>query len=195
MHTTFEELLAPLNSFIEAQGTQIDQDSGSRKLFFADFTNKIIYAFVMKLPSLRQLVTELSSSEVCQKLGLKATPFSTLKDGFTRFSSNEFEKLFHHILKNASWLRIEAFDELGIFRLVDGSVFPTLRSMDWAVFRKTKKAVRLHLSFDLNSMIPVDFIGLKANSSERNFLISILEKGVTYIADRGYFSFADEGMF
>lgn len=189
MHTTFEELLAPLNSFIEEQGNQIDQNSGSRKLFFADFTAKIIFAFVMKLPSLRQLVTELSTSEVCQKLGLKETPFSTLKDGFTRFSSQDFEKLFHHILKNASWLRIEAFDELGIFRLVDGSVFPTLRSMDWATFRKTKKAIRLHLSFDLNSMIPVDFIGLKANSSERDFLLSILEKGVTYIADRGYFSF------
>ncbi|MEM0993736.1 MAG: IS4 family transposase [Bacteroidota bacterium] len=189
MHTTFEELLAPLNSFTEEQGNQIDQKSGSRKLFFADFTNKIIFAFVMKVPSLRQLVTELSSSEICQKLGLEQSPFSTLKDGFTRFSSQEFEQLFHHILKNASWLRIKAFDELGIFRLVDGSVFPTLCSMDWAAFRKTKKAIRLHLSFDLNSMIPVDFIGLKANSSERHFLLSILEKGVTYIADRGYFSF------
>ncbi len=39
-------------------------------------------------------------------------------------------------------------------------------------------------------MLPVEFMGLKANSSERNFLISILQSGITYIADRGYFSFA-----
>lgn len=189
MHTTFEELLAPLNSFFEEQSNKIDGETTSKKLFFTDFTKKIIFAFVMKIPSLRQLTTELSTNESCQELGLKETPFSTLKDGFSRFSYKYFEQLFRHILKNASWLRIEAFDELGIFRLVDGSVFPTLRSMDWAVFRKTKKAVRMHLSFDLNRMIPVDFIGLKANSSERKFLLSIVEKGITYIADRGYFSF------
>ncbi len=190
MHTTFEELLAPLKKYLEEQGTQIDKQTGSRKLFFADFTLKLIYAFVMGIPTLRQLITDLQTSQVSESLGLKHTPFSTMKDGFTRFDSEFFEKLYQHVLRNCDWLRIEAFDELGIFQLVDGSIFPTLRSMDWAAYRKTKKAIRLHLSFELNRMLPVEFIGLKANSSERKFLLSILQTGVTYIADRGYFSFA-----
>lgn len=189
MHTTFEELLAPLNSFSEEQIKEIDEQSDSRELFFLDFTKKMLFALVMNIPSLRQLITDLSTNEACEKLGLRQTPYSTFRDGFSRFSAAHFAKLFQHILQSASWLRIDAMDELGIFRLVDGSVFPTLRSMDWAVYKKTKKAIRLHLSFDLNRMIPVDFIGLSANSSERKFLLSILEKGVTYIADRGYFSF------
>ncbi len=59
-----------------------------------------------------------------------------------------------------------------------------------ATYKKSKKAIRLHLSFELNRMLPVDFIGLKANFSERTFLLSIVQRGITYIADRGYFSFA-----
>jgi transposase len=62
--------------------------------------------------------------------------------------------------------------------------------MDWAVYKKTKKAIRLHLSFELNRMIPIDFTGLKANSSERSFLANILEQEITYITDREYFNFA-----
>jgi len=189
MHTTFEEILAPLKKYLEEQGTQIDKQTGSRSLFFADFTKNLIYAFLMSIPTLRQLITELQTNENCKLLGLQATPFSTMKDGFSRFPAKFFEKLYQHVLQNCKWLRIEAFDEIGIIELVDGSIFPTLSSMQWAEYKKTKKAVRLHLSFELNRMLAVEFMGLKANSSERNFLISILKQGVTYIADRGYFSF------
>lgn len=189
MHTTFEEILAPLKNILEEQGKQIDKQSDSRKLFFADFTKKLIYAFVMGIPTLRQLVTELDTNKDCQALDLETTPFSTLKDGFTRFPQKFFLRLYQHVLQNSHWIRIPAFDELGIFQLVDGSIFPTLRSMEWADYKKTKKAIRLHLSFELNRMLPIDFVGLKANASERCFLLSILQEGITYIADRGYFSF------
>lgn len=189
MHTTFEELLSPLNSFSEEQIKEIDEQSDSKELFFFDFTKKMLFAFVMNVSSLRQLITDLKTSEVCKQLGLSPTPYSTFRDGFTRFDAEYFAKLFQHIVRQTPWLKIDSLDELGVFRLVDGSVFPTLRSMDWAVYKKTKKAVRLHLSFDLNRMIPIDYIGLSANSSERKFLLNILEKGITYIADRGYFSF------
>jgi len=62
--------------------------------------------------------------------------------------------------------------------------------MCWAEYKKTKRAIRLHVEFSLNQMIPLEFIGQKANSSERQFLLGIVTKGVTYVADRGYFSFA-----
>ena len=38
-------------------------------------------------------------------------------------------------------------------------------------------------------MIPTEFLIGSGNSSERAFLESVLEAGVTYIADRGYGSF------
>ena len=39
-------------------------------------------------------------------------------------------------------------------------------------------------------MIPVEFWIGKGNSSERSFMESVIESGITYIADRGYGSFA-----
>ena len=69
MHTTFEELLAPLNSFSEEQIKEIDEQSDSRELFFLDFTKKMLFALVMNIPSLRQLITDLSTNEACEKLG------------------------------------------------------------------------------------------------------------------------------
>ena len=38
-------------------------------------------------------------------------------------------------------------------------------------------------------MIPVQFICTEGNGSEKKMLQEILEKGVTYIADRGYIAF------
>lgn len=43
--------------------------------------------------------------------------------------------------------------------------------------------------FELNRMIATEFWVGSGNSSERKFLESVLEKGITYIAERGYFSF------
>ena len=39
-------------------------------------------------------------------------------------------------------------------------------------------------------MIPTEFWVGKGNSNERSFLEKVLKAGITYIADRGYFSFA-----
>jgi len=61
--------------------------------------------------------------------------------------------------------------------------------MEWAVYSSQCQALKLHLAYELNRMIPVQFISTAANDSERNALIALLEAGVTYITDRGYLAF------
>jgi len=186
---TFEKLTAPLNAFLKGKDTQIDEESDSRTLFFSDFVLKLVYSVVMQISSLRLLISEFQTSPTASALGFSATAYSTFRDGFSRFAPCYFKKAFLHVLSSYNWMRLEFIDEMGLIKLVDGSLFPTLRSMDWADYKKTKKSIRLHLEFDLNRMIPTEFIAEKANSSERTFLASILRKGMTYVADRGYFSF------
>ena len=186
---TFEKLTAPLNSFFTEQGNQIDQESRSKSLFFSDFTLKMIYAIVMQVGSLRMLITELDTSQNSIKLNFKPSAYSTFRDGFNRFAVKHFRQMFFYVLKSYDWMRLAAIDEAGIIKLVDGSLFPTLTSMCWATYKKSKNALRLHLEMDLNTMIPTEFLVQKANSSERSFLLSILKESYTYIADRGYFSF------
>jgi hypothetical protein len=78
---------------------------------------------------------------------------------------------------------------LGVFYCIDGSLFPTLCSMQWAEYRSTCQALKLHLCFELNRMIAVDFLVGTGKSSERDALRQMLTSGVTYIADRGYVCF------
>jgi len=188
--TFFTMLLQPTEPVIGAVSAIIDQESNSQKLFFADFVRKLIFGYVYQVSSLRNLALELKTNRVCWEVGLFFTPFSTLKDGFARFESRHFKQLFEAVLERTKLSQVPFLDEAGIFRVIDGSLFPTLRQMSWTSYRKRKNAFKLHLSFDLNRMIPVEFWIGKGNSSERSFMESVIESGITYIADRGYGSFA-----
>jgi hypothetical protein len=167
----------------------IDHESLSQKLFFADFVRKLLFVYIEQVGSLRSLPLELKTNAKCRELGLFYTPFSTLKDGFSRFDSKHFKQLFETALGSLDLKRIKGLDEIGLFQVIDGSVFPTLIQMSWSEYRKAKNAFKLHLSFELNRLIPTEFLIGSGKSSERAFLEKILEAGVTYIADRGYASF------
>ena len=71
----------------------------------------------------------------------------------------------------------------------------------WTEFRKNSRALKLHLNFELNRMIPTCFLVTKGKADERHSLSKMIEKAVTYIADRGYISFdffktiLDRGVF
>lgn len=185
----FNILLQPIEAIIASLSPIIDQESLSQKLFFADFVRKLLFGYIEQVSSLRSLPLMLQTNEKCRQLGLFPTPFSTLKDGFSRFASKSFQQLFETALASISLKNIKCLDELGLFRVIDGSLFPILIQMSWTEYRKRKNAFKLHLCFELNRMIPTEFLIGSGNSSERAFLESVLEAGVTYIADRGYGSF------
>ena len=61
--------------------------------------------------------------------------------------------------------------------------------MEWAKYTSQCQALKMHLAYELNRMIPVQFISSEANYSERKVFMELLEAGVTYITDRGYLAF------
>ena len=61
--------------------------------------------------------------------------------------------------------------------------------MEWAQYTSKCRALKMHLAYELNRMIPVQFMSSEANYSERKVLMELLEAGVTYITDRGYLAF------
>jgi len=189
MENTFSVLIKPLLEYCEKNGEAIDKASGSRTFKFQHFVLTTVFAYLMQVSSLRKLTNKLELSDTAKSLSLKAFAWTTIRDGFTRFSCNFFVDMYRSVLQHTSIVKLDSIDELGLISLVDGSIFPTISNMCWAEYKKTKQAIRLHVEFSLNQMIPLEFIGQKANSSERQFLLSIVKKGVTYIADRGYFSF------
>ena len=182
-------LLRPIEAVIASISPIIDRKALSQKLFFADFVRKLLFAYLEQVSSLRSSAVELQTNQKCPASGLADTPFSTLKNGFSRFSSETCRSLFETVLSELELKRIKGLDEIGLFRVIDGSLFPTLMQMSWSAYRKRKNAFKLHLNFELNRMIPTEFLIGSGKSSEREFLLKVLEAGVTYIADRGYASF------
>jgi Transposase DDE domain len=189
MQILFLQLLTPLSKFLKQESERIDSQSGSRTFSYEDFVKNLIYGMSIKTESFRKLVLDLSSNDNIEKIGLKPVAFSTFKDGFSRFNYLYINKLYTYLLSQIEFQQIPDLKNLGLFKLVDGSLFPTLCSVDWASYKKHKKAIRLHLSFCLNTQSPSEFLIAKGNSCERSFLKSIVEFAHTYIADRGYFSF------
>lgn len=100
-----------------------------------------------------------------------------------------FRKLFANLLTSCNFLGIPEIAHLGKILLVDGSLFPAISTMKWAKYKKGANAIKMQLVYELNRMIPVQFLSTEGNYSERQFLLDIIEKGVTYICDRGYISF------
>lgn len=185
----FTLLLQPLANILATTSTKIDKESLSKKLFFNDFVNKLLFGIIYQCDSLRNLSLELSSNEICKDLGLSPTPFSTLKDGFSRFDSRHFKVIFEEVLTHLPIYKVPFLSEWGIFSVIDGSLFPTLLQMDWTKYKTKSNAFKMHMSFELNRMIPTEFLIKSGNSCERTNMITMLRSGVTYIADRGYFSF------
>ena len=138
--TVFALLLKPLEEIFSSISTKIDQESGSKKLFFKDFTEKLFFGVIYGVNSLRNLSLELKTNELCSHLGFGYTPFSTLKDGFSRFDSCHFRTLYDAVLSKTKLFNVPNLEGLGLFQVIDGSLFPTLIQMNWTKYRENKNA-------------------------------------------------------
>lgn len=184
--TTFDELLRPLETTLET--IENSRSIHHREvLSFTAFVRLLIYYFVKAPQSGRQLLTDTLSA--VSSLGLALVKRSTFFDAFDRFPVEWFIMLLTTVLTAVIWKAIPELDALGKLYCVDGSLFPALASMLWAEYKTNHAALRLHLCFELNRMLPVQFIVDAGNSNEKDALRQMLEAGVTYIADRGYVCF------
>ena len=185
-YTTFDELINPLNNQIET--IEANRKVHHREtLGFRAFVRLLVYYFVTPSESGRQLLTDVLSA--APELVLTSVKRSTFFDAFKRFPVVWFQQLLGTVLAATQWVSIPELDALGKLYCIDGSIFPALANMVWATYNKNCQAVKLHLCFELNRMVAVEFLLEAGNSSERDALRQMLTAGVTYIADRGYVCF------
>jgi hypothetical protein len=187
--TVFARITAPLQTLLKKEADQLHGDSLLYKLSLYFFTMNLVYAIINKIASISLLVTDIKTSPDAQKLGLVDASKSMYSEAFGRYDPKLFRRIFLALLEQLDFSDIPEIKSLGRFILVDGSIFPALRTMAWAAYTSTGNALKMHLAFELNRMIPVQFISTDANSNEKAALLAMLGAGVTYIADRGYVSF------
>lgn len=185
----FFKILSPLKSCIEDAKKNIKGDEETYKLSLSPFTINLLFGIINRIKSIGLLVTEIKTSPIAQQLDLVIASKSMYNEAFGRYNSQIFRTMFYKLLTSLKFMGIPEINNLGHFLLVDGSLFPAFINMEWANYKKQAKAIKLHLSFDLNHMIPVEFLISEGNYSEKKFLSSIIKEGSTYICDRGYIGF------
>lgn len=143
----------------------------------------------MGIGSVCLLITHIRTSANTKNESMREASESMYSEAFGRYDVSIYRRIFHALLNKLSFPEIPEIRSLGTICLSDGSVFPAVISMTWASYRKISDAVRLHLLFGLNRMIPVRFVSTTANTSEKGILRQIAEAGITYVCDRGYVCF------
>ena len=182
----FQALQEPLLAALQAMETQ---PVANEKLAWVPFVNIVVYYFVSGIQSGRLLITHLPHA--CSSLGLPTDlKKSTFFEAFRRFSPTQARQLFYSLLSSLAFFPVPEMSALGILCAVDGSHWPAFHSMTWATVGKNKPTVLFHLAFGLNQMIPVSVLMTESNSSERSAFRKMIQAGVTYVADRGYFAFS-----
>ena len=187
--TVFNTILDPLLLLLRAQCAQRKDDATRYTLSLAPFVINLVFGVLNNIRSISLLVTEIGTSTVARELGLTKASKSMYSEAFVRYRATIFRRLFHCLLEQLNFLGIPELQLLGRLVCVDGSIIPAIKTMSWATYKKSTNALKVHVAFELNRMIPVQIISTDANTSERKILAQFLEAGVTYIADRGYISF------
>ena len=187
--TVFEQLIEPVDKILREQDAGLPRHH-NQKLSYYDFSRLLLYFFISTPGSLKLfIVTQLNRGLLPAALHLHPVPYTTFLEGFERFPVYLFRDIFQHLLSTLPLKQIPELAALGTLYCIDGSLFPVINSMIWAEYTSKHRALKLHLCFELNRMIPVEFLVTAANGSERKALVEMLTSGVTYIADRGYMSF------
>jgi hypothetical protein len=171
-------------------------DAGVRTLDCADLFRVMAFAQLTWRESLRDIEVCLTSNQSkLFHMGLKAPPArSTLADAL-----NQRDWRIYHALAQRLIVRARALYAQDSVLELDASVYALdattidlcLSLFEWAPFRSTKAAVKLHTLLDLRGAIPA-FIHISDGKLHDVNVLDILpvEAGAFYVMDRGYVDFA-----
>jgi hypothetical protein len=172
-------------------------DAGVRTLSCADLFRVMTFAQLTWRESLRDIEACLAAHQTkLFHMGLKAAPArSTLADALERRDWRIYHALAQRLIVRARALYAQEPSVLeldaSVYALDSTTIDLCLSLFDWAPFRSTKAAVKLHTLLDLRGAIPT-FIHISDGKLHDVNVLDILpvEAGAFYVMDRGYVDFA-----
>lgn len=156
-----------------------------------------LYAQATRKDSLRDIETGLSILDSTWKeLGLRSVARSTMAYANEHRPAQIYEDLFYVLVEKCEGLLPKRqFSFKNPMRAFDSTTIELCLSIfDWAKFRKTKGAIKLHTSFDIRSQIP-DFVDCTTGKVSdvralQQIDFSQYPPGTIFIIDRGYADYA-----
>ncbi|MEM5341559.1 IS4 family transposase [Paraburkholderia azotifigens] len=172
-------------------------DAGVRMLGCADLFRVMAFAQLTWRESLRDIEVCLAANRgKLFHMGLKNVPArSTLSDALNLRDWRIYHALAMRLITRARALYAsEALDldlDATVYALDSTTIDLCLSLFEWAPFRTTKAAVKMHTLLDLRGAIPA-FIHVSDGKMHDVRVLDLLpiEAGAFYIMDRGYLDFA-----
>jgi hypothetical protein len=172
-------------------------DAGVRTLSCADVFRVMAFAQLTWRESLRDIEVCLSANQTkLFHMGLKSVPArSTLADALNLRDWRIYHALAMRLIARARELYVKepmSVDlDATVYALDSTTTDLCLSLFDWAPFRSTKAAVKMHTLLDLRGAIPAFIFVSDGKLGDVNVLdILPVEAGAFYIMDRGYLDFA-----
>lgn len=172
-------------------------DAGVRTLSCADLFRVMAFAQLTWRESLRDIEVCLAANQAkLFHMGIKGVPArSTLSDALNLRDWRIYHALAMRLIQRAR--NLYAKDSLNIdldatvYALDATTIDLCLSLFDWAPFRTTKAAVKMHTLLDLRGSIPA-FIHISDGKMHEVNVLDFLpvEAGAFYVMDRGYLDFA-----
>ena len=171
-------------------------DAGVRTLNCADLFRVMAFAQLTWRESLRDIEACLAANQTkLFHMGMKASPArSTLADALERRDWRIYHALAQRLIARAKALYAQDPSVLeldaSVYALDSTTIDLCLSLFDWAPFRSTKAAVKLHTLLDLRGSIPT-FLHISDGKLHDVNVLDILpiEAGAFYVMDRGYVDF------
>ncbi len=171
-------------------------DAGVRTLSCADLFRVMAFAQLTWRESLRDIEACLAANQAkLFHMGMKASPArSTLADALERRDWRIYHGLAQRLIARAKALYAQDPSVLeldaSVYALDSTTIDLCLSLFDWAPFRSTKAAVKLHTLLDLRGSIPT-FLHISDGKLHDVNVLDILpiEAGAFYVMDRGYVDF------
>ncbi|GHV14185.1 hypothetical protein FACS189491_10170 [Spirochaetia bacterium] len=110
-------------------------------------------------------------------------------DAMEKRDSHIFEDVFHAVVSKAQCIAGKVLKQFkNPLRIIDASAISLcLSKFDWAVYRKAKGAVKLHLNLNGDNLIPYDaYLSCGKVHDVHGMAELCREPGVIYVLDRGY---------
>jgi len=171
-------------------------DASVRTLGCADLFRIMAFSQLTWRESLRDIEVCLEANHAkLFHMGIAAPPArSTLSDALNLRDSRIYQALALRLISHARALYAQDPSVLGldasVYALDSTTIDLCLSLFDWAPFRSTKAAIKLHTLLDLRSAIPAFIHISDGKLHDVNVLdILLVEAGSFYIMDRGYLDF------
>ena len=172
-------------------------DAGVRTLDCADVFRIMAFAQITWRESLRDIEACLAANHAkLFHMGMKASPArSTLADALHLRDWRIYHALAQRLIVRARALYVHEPSVLdldaSVYALDSTTIDLCLSLFEWAPFRSTKAAVKLHTLLDLRGAIPT-FIHVSDGTLHDVNVLDILpvDAGSFYVMDRGYLDFS-----